>query len=205
MELQKAKITLDGGKEIEVLFNPASYSLDKGNQIAEIAVPGLESPILQYVRGNTRTLTMELFFDTYEKGKDVRDHTRQIYGLLGIEGETRVPPVCTFRWGKFEFPCVVERVSGRFTLFLPDGTAVRSTLNVSFKEYVDLELQVRETRTRSADVTKVRPVRRGDTLWDIAAAEYGDATQWRAIADANGIDNPRLLQPGRNLVIPALR
>lgn len=204
MELAKARIQVEGRGEIAVLFNPNQYSLDKGNQIAEIGVPGLSAPILQYVRGGGRTLSMELFFDTYESREDVRRHTDEVYALLDILGDKHRPPICTFSWGKFSFTCVLERVGGRFTLFLADGTPVRATLSVSFKEFVDVEKLVRDPPTESADHAKSYVVRRGDTLAAIAAAEYGDAARWRPIAEANDIANPRLLAPGTPLSIPAL-
>lgn len=43
----------------------------------------------------------------------------------------------------------------------------------------------------------------GDTLWAIAEKVYGDGNQYQRIADANGIDNPDLIHPGQDLVIPA--
>ena len=49
---------------------------------------------------------------------------------------------------------------------------------------------------------RVRIVDRGDTLWAIAGEEYGAPTEWRTIADENGIDDPRTLQVGTELVIP---
>ena len=52
---------------------------------------------------------------------------------------------------------------------------------------------------------KSRQVRRGDTLQSLAAEEYGDPRQWRHIAVANGIVNPRDLRPGTVLTIPKLR
>jgi LysM repeat protein len=204
MALAKASITPEGAAAIPVLFNPTQYSLDQGNQIAEIGVPGLSAPILQYVRGNARTLTMELFFDTNEQQRDVRDYTGKIYGLLGIKGATHVPPICTFTWGNFNFRCIVERIGGRFTLFLADGTPVRATLNVTFKEYIDVEVTVRESPTESAERVKTWTVKRGDTLSSIANAEYGNSAKWRPIAEANHIDNPRVLAPGLVLVIPAV-
>lgn len=205
MAFEKAFITPENEAPIPVLFNPTQYRLDKGNTIAEIGVPGLDSPILQYVRGNTRTLSMELFFDTYEQQTDVREHTNRIYGLLGIRGETHVPPICTFTWGDFIFRCVLDSVSGRFTLFLAEGVPVRATLTVNFKEFIEVDIEVRATPTESSDHTKTRIVKRGDTLSSIAAAEYGDPAKWRPIAEANRIDRPRLLQPGWVLVVPPLR
>jgi LysM repeat protein len=54
-------------------------------------------------------------------------------------------------------------------------------------------------------------VRRGDTLWDIAADRLGDGTQWRRIAhlnydrvqpDGGRLDRSHRLQPGWRLVLP---
>ena len=54
-QLQKATITvLDGAdknKIITVLFNPTEYSFDRTNSYKATAVPGLGSPILQFVNG----------------------------------------------------------------------------------------------------------------------------------------------------------
>jgi len=204
MEYTKVSIQPEGQDEIEVLFNPTNYSVDKANTIAEIAIPGLEAPILQYVHGNTRTLSMELFCDTYEEQTDVSEVTDDIYGLLEIDPDTHVAPICDIFWGSFSFRGVLDHCSGRFTLFLSDGTPVRATLTVVFKEYIDVEVLVRENPTQSADHRKTREVRAGDRLSSIAAEEYGDPAKWRPIADANNLDDPRQLEPGRVLVIPAL-
>jgi hypothetical protein len=205
MALAKAQLVPEDRPPIPVLFNPTRYGLDKGNVVAEVGIPGLSAPILQYVHGNSRTLTMELFFDTYEAGEDVREHTDAVYGLLGIEAATHVPPICRFVWGDFIFPCVVERVNGSFTLFLADGTPVRATLTVTLKEYVEVGVLVRSPPTESSDHAKTRVVRRGETLSAVAAHEYGDPALWRPIAEANKIDNPRTLEAGRLLAIPALK
>jgi len=196
-----AKALLGG---IPVLFNPSQYTLERSNQIAEIGVPGLGSPILQFVRGNARTLNLELIVDTYEQRRDVRLHTSVVYGLLAIDPSTHAPPITTFQWGTFVFRCIVERVGGTFTLFLEDGTPVRATLRVALREHVDVQQAVRATNPQSADHYKSRVVQRGDTLSAIAADEYGDATAWRPIARANRIANPRVLEPGTRLVIPPL-
>ena len=204
MEYQKAFIEPEGQDLIEVLFNPNAYTVDKSNQIAEAAIPGLDAPILQYVHGNTRTLAMELFFDTYEEQSDVSEFTDDIYDLLEIDPETHVPPICYITWGSFTFRGVMDHVSGRFTLFFPDGTPARATLNVTFKEYIDVDVLVRQNPTESADHRKTRLVRSGDRLTVIAWEEYGDAAKWRPIAEANHIDDPTHLEVGARLVIPAL-
>ena len=157
-------------------------------------MPGRGAPTLQFVSGNGRTLSLELFFDTYEQQSDVRRRTDAIYGLLSIRTATHVPPVCTFRWAGFSFRGVVQQVSGRFTLFLADGTPVRATLTLAMREFVDAALEARRTPLESSDRTKAHTVIRGETLHSIATLEYGDPAQWRVIATASGIDDPLALR-----------
>jgi hypothetical protein len=204
MEYAKASILPEGQNSIDVLFNPNLYTVAKGNTIAEAAIPGLQAPILQYVNGNTRTLGMDLFFDTYEEQIDVTMYTDQIYGLLAIDPETHAPPICEITWGGFFFRGVLDNVSGQFSLFFPDGTPARAKLTVTFKEFIDVRVLVQQNPNQSADHRKTRLVQIGDRLPEIAWEEYGDAAKWRPIADANGIDDPRNLEVGRQLIIPAL-
>jgi nucleoid-associated protein YgaU len=203
---------------VPCLFNPKELSVEKSNQFAEVNIPGLSSPIFQFVRGNARSVTMDLFFDTYEEGTDVRIFTDRITGwdagsmfsglpgsakgLMDIDSELHAPPVCLFIWGAFVFQCILERASKRFTMFLPEGIPVRATLSVTLKEYREVDIQVRELGLHSPDVTKRWTVKQGDSLWSIAVKEFGDTADWRLIAEANGIDNPRTIMPGTELVIP---
>jgi nucleoid-associated protein YgaU len=57
---------------------------------------------------------------------------------------------------------------------------------------------------QSANYVKQYTVRPGDTLSGIAAELYHDAKLWRPIAEANNIDNPLSLEPGRVLMVPAI-
>ena len=45
-------------------------------------------------------------------------------------------------------------------------------------------------------------VESGDSLWAIAERFYGDGSKFQVIADASGIPNPDLIQPGQVLTIP---
>lgn len=214
MDLKKAKITAvvkKKRKEISVLFNPTQYQVTESNQFAEIGIPGVDAPPLQFVRGTARTLSMQLFFDTYDpvdgrtgKPSDVRQHTNQIIELLEVDPDTHAPPICCFSWAQFKFDGVLERADQRFTLFWHDGTPVRATVDVSFKELGQKKPDP-ATKRSSSDFAKHHIVRRGDTLSNIAAEEYGDPAVWRPIAEANALDDPLALQPGQMLVIPALK
>ncbi|WP_336344133.1 CIS tube protein [Halalkalicoccus ordinarius] len=190
--------------EIPVLFNPTEYSIDKQVTYSDQSLPGLGSPITQFVSGDAETLSMELFFDTYEAGTDVRDHTDRIDGLLRVDEERHAPPVCRFAWGSLVFTAVLESASTTFTMFLPEGTPVRARIDVTFKAYTRPGEETTAAPRQSADRTKVWEVTGDDTLWTIAAAVYGDPTRWRSIATANDIENPRSLPSDRELIVPPL-
>jgi Contractile injection system tube protein/LysM domain len=225
------QVNLDGslGDPLIVNYNPTEYTLNKAAQIAEIAIPGLDSPILQFVRGQTETLSLDLFFDTTEAGMDdgavsVTKVTDLFYQLIKINGQLHAPPVLFFSWGmqfpgqrpyasmgigtgsqqRHGFKCVVESVRQRYTLFSSQGIPLRATLTVSLKEYKTLSEQIAEINAQSANHTNSHVVQAGETLAQISASVYNDPTQWRAIADQNNILDPMVLQPGQVLDIPLL-
>lgn len=204
MALEKALIiNTHTNERIAVMFNPQEYSLDKTNTFAEVGIPGLQSPPIQYVRGNLRTLKMDLFFDTYEVRADVRNFTNRITGLLDQEPSTKAPPILLFSWGRLNFRCVLDSVSQKFTMFLNDGTPVRARLSVSFKEYQPVEIEIR--RGVFIGPPTLWNIVEGETLSGLAGAMLGDPAAWREIAELNNIDNPRKIAPGASLIIPLQR
>lgn len=218
-QLKKATITVldgkDNGKVIVVLFNPTEYSFERTNTYKATTVPGLGSPLLQFVNGECDQLSMELFLDDYTdpEGPTSRNQKQQdpvarriadISSLLQIDRDLHAPPPVRFNWGPMEFTAVIEKLGRKVTMFHPDGTPARATLSVSFKEYRTLRTQLEEPRRESADRTKRRVVVGGEQLWLIAAREYDDPAEWRRIAAANDLDDPREIEPGDWLLIPPI-
>jgi LysM repeat protein len=205
MALAKARITIEHtGRQFEVMFNPEEYSLNKDNNFASQAIPGLSSPILQFVHGNLRTLEMELFFDTTDARTDVRLDTAKVVDLLKIDPELHAPPVVRVAWGSLALRCVLSRANQKFVKFLEDGRPTRARITVTFSEFIDPEREAKEVNRQTADFTKVYTVQRGDTLSGLATRFYDDPASWRPIAIANGIDDPLSLVPGQELHVPAL-
>jgi hypothetical protein len=210
--LQRAKLVIESpsvaekDKVIEFRFNPTEYQLQKANNFAEIAIPGLESPPIQFVRGNNEKLSVELLADTSDTLKDVREiYVNKLRNLLNIRSESHAPPIVNFVWSRKEFRGVVESLNVTYTLFSPEGTPLRAKLSLTLKEYRPVEIQIKERPKTSPDLEKTWIARRGDTLTSIASAVYRDAGVWRAIAEANNIQDPRRLEPGRVLKLPRLR
>ncbi|MGT2476693.1 CIS tube protein [Paraburkholderia terrae] len=191
---------------IPLRFNPTEYQLQKANNYAEIAIPGLETPPIQYVRGASEKLTLELIADTSDTLEDVRKkYVDALRGLLNINSELHAPPLVAFEWDREIFKGVLENLNVTYTLFSATGVPLRAKLSATLREYRPVSVQYKERPRNSPDVEKRFTVRRGDELWSIAAQIYLDPSQWRALALANGIKDPRSLQPGTELLVPRLR
>ena len=80
---------------------------------------------------------------------------------------------------------------------------------LEFREEELLRLPVQEVRRESdaesekKSQPKVHTVVAGDTLWALADRYLGSGTRWKEIADKNGVRDPRRLQIGTELKIPA--
>jgi hypothetical protein len=210
---EKAQIrNLDDSSEepIVCLFNPNEYSFSKRNTWSKKEVKGKNVPELEFGGGDSMTLTMELFFDTYVTGDDVRKTASRIWKLMNINDKltdmTSVkgrPPMVEFQWGAtWSFKAVIADIKQRFTLFRDDGTPVRATLNVTFMQASDEgKYPGQNPTTVGKPGYKRRMVKQGETIDWIAFEEYGDSTMWRLIAETNNLDNPKILRPGQILSI----
>lgn len=218
-QLKKATITvLDGedkGRTISVLFNPTEYSFERSNAYKAVPVPGLSSPIMQFVNGEADHLQMDLFLDDYtdpegptsrerKEPHPVMNRIRAISKLLAVDSKLHAPPPVRFNWGPMEFTAVIEKLGRKVTMFQPDGTPARATLSVSFKEYRTLKEQLEAPRRESADKSKRRVIVGRDSLWAIAAREYNDPNEWLRIAQANDLDDPREIAPGDWVELPPM-
>jgi hypothetical protein len=220
LDLQKQNV----GKAFEVQFNPTEFGLTKGAKYAEVVIPGLDSPVLQFVNGENEKLTLELFFDTTDEGGtgdgavSVTTKLDAFYRLVKVDGKMHAPPIVRLTWGEgfpgvttdgsegpmATFDAVVETVQRKYTLFNSAGVPVRATAAVTLREYKTLQEQVDEIKFQSSDHTRVHVVREGETLPQIAYRAYQDPTPWRLIADYNKLLNPRDLRPGMVLHLPPM-
>jgi LysM repeat protein len=204
---------IQSGESGGVFFNPNQYTLTKKVSWKQDKMPGFNVSRPQFERGEPLALSFSLLFDSYEARKDVRKLTAKVAKLTQVIGSEKRPPVVKIIWGDdappyagLPFTGVVESVTQKFTMFLDTGTPVRATLDLALHETKAPERQLKETPPRSGSPlhARTRVVKQGDSLWAIANDEYKDPAQWRPIARANGITNPRELVPGTVLLIPPL-
>ena len=223
-ELAPAEITNElTNEKVRCLFNPKEYTLSKQNKWEEKTAKGESIPHLEYAGGATGNLKLQLLFDTYEEhrsgslvlnraGEDVRTYTHVLWDMMEVAAENvnpktkkGEPPRCRFTWGHYwSFLAVIESISEKFILFKPDGTPVRAIIDITLKQIENLFKYPRQNPTSGGSPgDRLRTVIEGDTLAGIAYEIYGDSSQWRLIADANALDDPRKLRPGTRLLVPA--
>jgi nucleoid-associated protein YgaU len=187
---------------IPVMFNPPEYQLTKTSRFAELKVPGLTTSVLQYVGSEQQTLSMELFFDSTDTMIDIRIRTAAISGLLAVDEKTKAPPRLMLIWGSLLFPCVLTSVREHFDYFNALGMPLRARLSVEFKGYDQLESVLGALPLALVDQVARYVMKGGDTLQSVAAKQLGNPGQWRVIARANGIENPRAVATSISLNIP---
>lgn len=212
-----------------VLYNPESYTLERSTRYSETAGLASNAPSIQFIYGTIETLQMQLFFDTFSAGAevggsvmdtlkfagnsvlpsllkqlDVRKYTSKVYDLMLIEPSKHVPPLLKLEWSSLQFEGHLVSCTQNFTKFNESGMPVRATLDCVFKQYIEPSKIAELEPVGSPDTAKYRTVQQGDALWALAAREYGQSGLWREIAAANGIANPRLLDTGNVIEIPAL-
>jgi hypothetical protein len=214
---QKARLDIEGGERLECWLNPTQYSIAKANDWTTRPVVGTSLPQAQFAGGHARELALELLFDATPDG-DVSTATDQLFKIMEVDqslaaggsGNQARPPSITLSWGAFtSFKAVCRHLHVQFELFSPDGTPIRALAALTL---VQVEKDARSgggtpapaqnPTTRADRRVRSHIIRDGDSLPLLAYAYLGDATRWREIALASGIDDPLRLERGRRLEIP---
>lgn len=216
----------DGGpaKQVTVQFNPETLKLSFSNQNAGGGQPGGSST--QFVGQGTTKLSLELWFDVTlplatgqaDPGGDVRALTQDVAYFMTPQEVTRggktglVPPGIQFQWGTFLFKGTLDSMEETLELFSEDGKPLRAGVQLSLSKQ-DLKFEFGAGRGSSAappagrgggapgsggaapaGTKPLEMARAGDTVQG-ASARAGVA-DWKGVALANGIENPRRLAPG---------
>ena len=206
--LVAATLTSTNNITVHCMFNPEHYTLTKKNTYNS-GDALVKPPKPEFERFDRSTLKLStLYFDTYGTNDDLTQITNKLWSLMLPENgnaEKPKPPEVTFAWGTFSFTAVITDMSMKFTLFDKDGKPVRSEVEITFMQSEDpTRIPHQNPSSGGGPIQEVRKVITGDRLDLIAADVYGDATQWRHIADYNEINNPRQLRPGQIITIPPL-
>lgn len=210
--VQKATLKIEDGETLSCLFNPKDFSVTKTNSWDAKAAPGATAAKPTFGGGQPRELTLQLLFDAtlLTPQVSVKDVSGKLFAAMnasknegGAKNKAR-PPTLTFTWGGFSFEGVAKSLTVQYQLFRPDGQPIRADVKLALMQWNVEGPAGQNPTTRSSGALGAHVVRDGDSLASIAYRVYGDPTQWRAIAEANGIDDPLRLRSGRALSVPSL-
>lgn len=230
--ITKMTITVMNGSKkdtkITVLYNPEQYeqsrSLNVKNENAFLS----NAQDMQIPSSASEELHFSLFFDTMSAGSEiggsdkskfsenqvksssektlsVRTYTDQIYELMKFDKSIHSVPLLKIEWSSLTFEGYLIACKQTFIKFNESGTPVRAMLDCSFRQCLNMDSSSKQSPNESPDTTKYRMISQGDSLWSLSTKEYGDPAEWRAIARANGMANPRRLRAGERLIVPAIR
>jgi hypothetical protein len=214
-ELEKAFLEIEGGQRIPCLFNPNQIMVGRRNNWSSEPMPGRGVSRLRYAGAQSGWMQVELVFDTTSDGTAVTRHTGKILSLMDVdtslpgsdESTQNVrPPYVIFHWGDLHsFKAVVSDLQLAFTYFSAAGTPLRARMGLVLQQYEESQAFGPQNPTsgtpRPHRVHRIQP---GETLDRIAAQYYGDSTRWRALASANGIEDPLAMRPGALISVPRL-
>lgn len=208
-----------GGKRVKVQFNPESLKVSFSTQTSTPSRTASESggppktgdqasgtAGRQYLGAGSTKLSLALWFDCTAateaafQVEDVRRLTQEVvYFLIAQPAQrdqnTYVPPGVRFQWGSFKFDGVVDSLEESLEFFSSEGHPLRAQVSLGLSQQrILVQTFGPPGAPKSPGTAPLVPARQGATLQGMAdAVGRGD---WQALARANGIENPRQLQPG---------
>jgi len=225
------KIVPDPTEAFSVLYNPQSY---QQSRVAMQSQRPVHNTGQQFSKMSTyETLSVELFLDTFsanldvigtdlmkgpgdalkfegnslipsmKKKLDVRDYVEKIYNLCMPSSDLHMPPLLCLSWGSLDFLCFLQSCEVTYNKFTETGMPVRAIVKcffVSAKTLVEMS-----GAFNSPDTSKFHTLKEGETINSVSMKAYDNPYDWREIAVANNIKNPRTISSGQLLKMPALK
>lgn len=211
-EIDLAKPEAAPTKKIPVQFNPETLKVSFANQIQTPEGSGDQrgSPAQQFVGAGTTKLTLQLWFDVNapQDGTavlDVRKMTEKISYFITPKPDAKdkkkfIPPGIRFIWGSFQFDGLMESLEESLEFFSADGIPLRASMTLNLtQQKIDIYKFGKDApaRTPLPGTRALTEAAQGSNLQNMAANNGND--DWQSVAVANGIENPRGLQPGQLL------
>lgn len=204
-------------RKVTVQFNPQTLKLSFSNQNAGGNQSGGSST--QFVGQGTTKLSLELWFDVTlprpegapDPQGDVRNLTKDVAFFMTPQklkdGSGIAPPGVQFQWGTFLFKGTVDSMEETLDHFSEEGKPLRAGVTLSLSKQ-DLTFEFNPPGqgggdapgapgTGGAPAAGTQPLsmaKSGDTVQGMAAG--AGVSDWKAVAIANGIENPRMMSPG---------
>lgn len=212
-----------GGKTTTVQFNPETLKVSFANQLVQPNSGGggtgdQSGPASrQFVGAGTTKLSLQLWFDVGSQSSasgsgviDVRELTKNVAYFITPkrEGNHYIPPGVRFHWGSFHFDGFMDSLDENLEYFSDTGIPLRASVTIAMSQQRITEFSGRQGRPDQTPAgiggaagsgpgtNPLVQATAGANLQSIAAT-LGQGSDWQSIAQANGIENPRMLSAGQ--------
>jgi nucleoid-associated protein YgaU len=168
----------------------------------------------------TKTEPPVMSFTAWLEGESTKPFSDQLLnwlspagGLIGLiaglagGGESKLPTLL-FQWGPpaagFAFMCNLTACQVTYQRFTGAGIPTRAECQVTLTQVKDW-LNVLGTNPTSGGLPgrQRRTVTEGENIVGITYQAYGRRTNWRAVAEANGVEDPFRVRAGDDLYLPS--
>lgn len=192
--------------DVTVQFNPETLKVGYSNTMEGGDQSG--GSAIQYVSKSSTKLSVELWFDASAMSdvQDVRTLTKKVNHFITPteQGEGLAPPGIRFLWGSFLFEGVMDSMDETLELFSAEGRPLRAKVSIGITSQ-EIFFKINPLGGDGAPAPGTTPqsqAQEGDSLQQMMGRS-GSPANWQGVAAANGIESPRLLQPGALLDLSA--
>lgn len=197
-------------KWVKVQFNPETLKVNFSNQNAGGDQRG--GSAVQFVGSGTTKLTLDIWFDVTkpppddqgETFDDVRRLTEKVNYFIKPKkkaGKNKwIPPGVRFIWGTFLFDGIMDSMNETLEYFSEDGKPLRANVSIGLtSQTIQFEFGEQQAggglgSEGAVGTQPLQQAKAGKPLQQMAAEDGND--DWKSVAEANNIENPRQLPPG---------
>ena len=119
-------------------FNPEKHSYGRGSSFSEVSSPGLPYPLTQWVKGNLREFSVELYLhDAPVQTGTILDFTNFIGRFLPPETNVKgykKPPSMTFCFGIWIRQCVLTNLDITWERTDDAGRPIEARFNMTLRQ-----------------------------------------------------------------------
>jgi phage tail-like protein len=210
--VSKAALT-DGSDTVAFHFNPEKISVSHSAKLEEITTdrPSAEHETRGRDFGYEDSLkeigptTIGLSGATFD-GPGVVTACEQLLRWTNAVKPTGAThpklPLLTFSWGSFKWDVRLMSADISYTRFSTQGTPIRAQVTLKCISNVNPPTHTNPTSGGLAG-RRSHVVVASENLQHVAMANYGRPGDWRAVAAANGIEDPLRVRPGAVIYLPA--
>ncbi len=204
-----AKLVSEGGKTLKFHYNPSTVTLTKSAQWRNTPVRNAKNaPEPSFVGTMPATLKLTALVDAFDdRTRSVENVVKQLLAWTRPTESSRdktkpQPEFMHLQWGSSNwFTGYLKSVDVRYTMFDTNGIPLRASIDLVMEE-VPTDPPWQNPTSGGVAGRRAATLGANESLAAVAYREYGDAALWRAIADANGIDDPARVPAGRRLLVP---